>query len=638
MKRLARILFLIFSFYDLGVSDPISEYLSNVEKNKWCTGVFLKGEWRKQYCNGMKEYENGKKQKAIEYFEKSCNEEDEDSIYGCMWQAKTLMEIGFVSKSLEVLRSACEKGSIEVCNVLGSYYREKKDYEQAKNFLGLACKKIDNASFFDFDTNKDQTYYFLGLVYWDEYKNSESKDLKLLEDAYQNFNIACEEGGNYGKKACYYEGLFYKDGLGNIVDQDFEKALEKFEESCKVNGDACYQLALIYKNGLGVDQDHDEEQEYYEEACEKGNANGCLAIKSPEKACDYGSGEACFNLAELNKNPEIQENYYNKACEKKNGMGCKKLGEILVKKNKLKDAYNAYLRASQLGITVDEKFGKVFHDMGNKDEAKKVWSNSCENNNDGKACFYLAEYCSENEHDKKEYIKHACELNNAKACELQAKNEPNQKNKIDLLDKACNLLDGSSQSCFSVGIFVAMQGESDSSDEAYEFFKKACDKEGGVENSDSLSCIFINIEGKKIDEDNYSLTEEVLSESCNKESTEGRAYACYKLAEVQRESSYPKQKEMFENYNKSCEYGYKFACETVGKLYEGGFYKQIQKNLAHSALFYYKALVLGLTDAKNVMIEKCQNGASEFCYELAKNEKDQELANDFRYYVADDTS
>jgi len=61
-------------------------------------------------------------------------------------------------------------------------------------------------------------------------------------------------------------GILYKDGIG--VEQDFDKALEYFEESAILNHDkALYALGYFYMKGLGsIEQDYEAAVSFFEES------------------------------------------------------------------------------------------------------------------------------------------------------------------------------------------------------------------------------------------------------------------------------------------------------------------------------------------------------------------------------------
>ena len=78
-------------------------------------------------------------------------------------------------------------------------------------------------------------------------------------------------------KGCYNEcdkcqlalGMFYRWGI--YVEQDYEKAVELWDESSKQgNGEATYQLARAYDNGWGVIKDYEKGQELFKKAYKQG--------------------------------------------------------------------------------------------------------------------------------------------------------------------------------------------------------------------------------------------------------------------------------------------------------------------------------------------------------------------------------
>ena len=86
-------------------------------------------------------------------------------------------------------------------------------------------------------------------------------------------------------KGCYNEcdkcqlalGMFYRWGI--CVEQDYEKAVELWDESSKQgNGEATYQLAQAYDNGWGVIKDYEKGQQLFKKAYKQGCKNAKIYI------------------------------------------------------------------------------------------------------------------------------------------------------------------------------------------------------------------------------------------------------------------------------------------------------------------------------------------------------------------------
>ena len=121
--------------------------------------------------------------------------------------------------------------------------------------------------------------------------------------------------GNAG--SCVKLGFLYYNGDG--VKQDYKKAREFYNKACEM-GEAlgCSALGDLYYN---VKQDYKKAREFWSKACEMGDANGCVLLgflyqygegvrkdynKAMEffgKACDLGEQKGCDKYKEIKLNP-----------------------------------------------------------------------------------------------------------------------------------------------------------------------------------------------------------------------------------------------------------------------------------------------------------------------------------------------
>lgn len=106
----------------------------------------------------------------------------------------------------------------------------------------------------------------------------------------------------------------FEEGVKAFEQQDYQKAKEFYEKACN-GGDAsgCSNLGGLYYTGKGVPQDFSKAKELYEKACNGGKASGC------------------FNLGELYRAEEgVPQDFskakesYKKACDGGLEVGCEK--------------------------------------------------------------------------------------------------------------------------------------------------------------------------------------------------------------------------------------------------------------------------------------------------------------------------
>ena len=127
--------------------------------------------------DGITQARKGNNVKALELFEKSCNEIK--IAQGCYYSAQAYGKGTVVKKdadkSFEYYQKSCDLGYSNACMVVGSAYYygygAKKDYAKAKNILKQACDEGDangcflTGSIYDLgqgvsrDTNKALEYY-----------------------------------------------------------------------------------------------------------------------------------------------------------------------------------------------------------------------------------------------------------------------------------------------------------------------------------------------------------------------------------------------------------------------------------------------------------------------------------------------
>lgn len=161
---------------------------------------------------------------------------------------------------------------------------------------------------------------------------------------------ACVEGtANF----CLWVGILHERGIG--VDLNYSKARDFYEIACD-KGEAwgCHNLAVAFDYGNGsLTENNLKAKDYYMEACAMGIAESCYNLgamyymneigyedfqktfKFYKKACKLGAERACHGLAKLytlgkgtEQNYAKAKEYSKKACNKNYAKGCFTLGML----------------------------------------------------------------------------------------------------------------------------------------------------------------------------------------------------------------------------------------------------------------------------------------------------------------------
>ncbi len=78
-------------------------------------------------------------------------------------------------------------------------------------------------------------------------------------------NGGCGNGAGGGSMQTLNEGIAYMNG--DVVDQDYQKALQLFMEAYEAGSmKAARYVGMVYEQGLGVEQDLNKAKELYQEA------------------------------------------------------------------------------------------------------------------------------------------------------------------------------------------------------------------------------------------------------------------------------------------------------------------------------------------------------------------------------------
>ena len=139
----------------------------------------------------------------------------------------------------------------------------------------------------------------IGVIYG--YAKNHQQAVNYYEKACNNFKsgIGCANLG----------GLY---ALGEVIEQDFFKAVKFYQKSCDLNfREGCSYLSDHYREGQGIKQDI------------------FMAAKYAKKACDLDSAHACYNLGAfyvnglgVKQNLSTAKKFCGKSCDLGEQMGC----------------------------------------------------------------------------------------------------------------------------------------------------------------------------------------------------------------------------------------------------------------------------------------------------------------------------
>ena len=226
------------------------------------------------------------------------------------------------------------------------------------------------------------------------------------------------DGGN--GKDCSNIGI--KHYKGEVVVQDYSKAIEFFKKACDLNdGEGCFSAGVMYGSGTGVEQDYSQAVKYYDKSCNSlnygkacinlanmyNNANGvkqdtAYALKLHKKGCNLNDASGCLVVGFAYQDGVVEKDltkavsFFEKSCNLKNTEACNHVAKM----------YNA-------GKGIKQSYAKGF----------EYFEKSC-NLDDGLGCLALAYAYKEGKHVDKnifkttEYLEKSCQLNYGKGCLL----------------------------------------------------------------------------------------------------------------------------------------------------------------------------------------------------------------------------
>lgn len=277
-------------------------------------------------------------------------------------------------------------------------------------------------------------------------------------------------------KSCFDLGFLRMTGYMG-VKVDMQSAEDFFIKGCKLKGaQSCSALGFIYQKGKNGTKDDNKAREFYKQGCDLGDPQGCMALgrlylentkkdvsakdlafKAFNQACTLDYAPSCVEAALLNEDKALA--LYQKGCELKNGKACNLQGELLAQSDTAK-ALSLYQKSCDL------KYGDGCRNLGLTKEGDEQMT----------------------------LLKHACDLNDLVACNLQGeallknKDENSLTKARELFKKACGI--HSAKACVNLatmyeqGIFISKNLE-----EALDNYMRGCvygDK-NGCKNAERLA-------------------------------------------------------------------------------------------------------------------------------------------------------
>ncbi|NBX77440.1 MAG: sel1 repeat family protein [Proteobacteria bacterium] len=307
------------------------------------------------------------KLKAIELFSRAC---DLGAASGCVNLANCYQQgIGVsadLTSSNKLFAKACEKGDRESCHKMGVNHELgielEKSVMKASNFYEKACRLGMKS-----DCQFEEVFAFR-KKFAEAHKNCEAIDpsscIDLSRKVRQKIPGRMPRAVGVYKDACThgdFESCIWLAYAALKKDYKTDKAPEEFVTESQVkslkgiceqrNREACLATGIAYDRGLGVVRSFSIANEFFEKACEMGEAIGCGELgnnyfsglgglksdmKGNEfstKACEWGNGLGCLNLGYsyekgrgLEKSESKSRDYFSSACALGEGMGCFELG------------------------------------------------------------------------------------------------------------------------------------------------------------------------------------------------------------------------------------------------------------------------------------------------------------------------
>lgn len=176
------------------------------------------------------------------------------------------------------LKEFAEKGDVVSQYVLGNYYCQNEDYQNAVKWWRNAA-----------DLGIAEVQYCLGVCY--ENGNGVEKD---SQEAVKWYRKAAEQG--YAVAQCNL-GNCYCNGLG--VEKDYQEAVKWYRKATEQgNAGAQYNLGFCYDKGRGIIQNKVKAYAWYALSSKNGDDVGNKNMKLLEKELTQFQLEEALRLAE----------------------------------------------------------------------------------------------------------------------------------------------------------------------------------------------------------------------------------------------------------------------------------------------------------------------------------------------------
>ena len=193
----------------------------------------------------------------------------------------------------------------------------------------------------------------------------------------------------------------FDDGLRFYELNRFKDAISVFKPLCEAQNSAksCFMLALMLEKGEGVSKSNTWARNYYDKACSARLASACLNLGLSYQnagqsnlanvafynACSLGHKEACKSLGliyEKKQDGALALEFYNRACELEDSDSCLLYARLLdvgkIVKYNQKGALAALSRACELLNAKACQLLAQNHEKTNKELAKRFFAKSCE--------------------------------------------------------------------------------------------------------------------------------------------------------------------------------------------------------------------------------------------------------------------
>lgn len=157
------------------------------------------------------------------------------------------------------------------------------------------------------DKKQTEDLFLLGYYYYSEAEdNSKDEDFHKAQDYFKQ----AEKQGS--ADALYLLGELYYYGEG--VEQDYLKAAEYYEKAADLKQkNALFSLGSLYMSGFGVDENSEKAVEYYKRAAKLGDNPSMNSL-----GYFYETGE----IVSLDIDLTEAANWYQQACDNGNSNGC----------------------------------------------------------------------------------------------------------------------------------------------------------------------------------------------------------------------------------------------------------------------------------------------------------------------------